>query len=161
MPANEIILPNDKVLIYGEATRVELKVGANATAAKMIPGALVIYDAAEGSVKEATTKSTGILGIIDVDGTHDIDDAYAVGDQIPILLPNEGSFVALIALANEDLIQGDKLVGGAFGTVAELAVGALGTQGDIVGLAWDTFSAAANARIVVRWCYTPGPAAAL
>lgn len=160
MPANEIVLASHKVLIYGEAARVEMKVGANATAAKMIPGALVILDTNEGEVKEAGAKAHGILGVIDVDPTHDIGDNYAVGDQIPILLPNEGSFVALIMLANEDLIQGDRLVSAANGLVAELAVAAMGSQGDIVALAWDTCSAAADTRIVARWCYTPEPAAA-
>lgn len=159
MPANEIVLPTDKVLIYGEATRVELVVGANATAAKMIPGCIVIYDAAEGAVKEAGAKANDVLGIIDVDATHDIDDTYAVGDQVPILIPNSGSFVALIFLANEDFTQGDTLVTGASGTVAEIAVAALGSQGDIVATAWKAEAGAANVRVVCRWNLCPEGAA--
>lgn len=155
MPAQEIILPTNQVLIYGDALKVEMKVGANATAAKMIPGALVILDTVENSVKEAGAKAHGILGVIDVDPTHDIDDNYEVADNIPILIPNEGTFVALIMLANEDLIQGDTLVSAANGLVAEAAIAALGSQGDIVATAWDTCSAAADTRIVARWCYCP------
>lgn len=160
MPAQEIILPTNAVLIYGEATRVEMKVGANATVAKMIPGALVILDTNENEVKEAGAKAHGILGIIDVDHEHTIGDPYdngdgSVGDNVPILIPNEGTFVALIMLANEDLIQGDVLVSAANGLVAESAIAALGSQGDIVAIAWDTCSAAADTRIVARWCYCP------
>lgn len=160
MPANQIVLATNQVVIYGEYTRTEMKVGANATAAKMIPGALVILDTNEGEVKEAGAKAHGILGIIDVDATHKIGDNYEVAENIPILLPNEGTFVALIMLASEDLIQGDRLVSAANGLVAEQAVGAMGSQGDIVGLAWDTCSAASDTRIVVRWAYTPELAAA-
>lgn len=160
MPAHIFTPPVGQVLIHGPALRVELKVGANATPAKMIPGALVIYDAAEGSVKEAGAKAHGILGVIDVDPTHDIGDNYTVGDNIPIIVPGQGCFLALILLANEDVIPGDRLVSAANGLVAEQAVGAMGGQGDVVGIAWDTSAVAADARIVVLWNYSYEPAAA-
>lgn len=99
-----ISLPLHAVLAHGKAEILEMKVGANATAAKMIPGALVILDTTENEVKEAGAKAHGILGVIDVDATHDIGDAYAVGDNIPIIVPHNGSIVALIFLANEDFI---------------------------------------------------------
>lgn len=164
MPAQEIILPNDRILIYGEATRVEMKVGVNATLAKMVPGALVILDAAEGSVMETAGKDHGILGIIDVDPTHSLGDPYddgpglltpGEGENIPILIPNEGSFVLLYSVASNNLIMGDRLVAADDGLVDELAAATMGGQGDIVGLCWDTHSAAAITAIVVRWCYTP------
>ena len=153
-------LPAHQVLIQGKAERVEVKVGANATAAKMIPGALVILDTTENEVQEAGAKAHGILGIIDVDPTHDIGDAYAVGDNISIIIPQAGCFVALTMLANEDLVQGDRLVSAANGEVAEQAVGTMGSQGDIIGLAWDTVSGAAAVRFIALWCYTPEVAAA-
>ena len=148
-------LPAHQVMVQGKAERFEMKVGANATAAKMIPGALVILDTNENEVKEAGAKAHGIFGIIDVDPTHDIGDAYAVGDNITILVPRNGSIVALIFLANEDFIQGDTLVSAANGLVAEAAVAALGSQGDIVGYAWCTESGAADKRVMVRWHLTP------
>jgi len=159
MPAQQLILPAQQVIVHGEYTRVEMQVGANATVAKMIPGAIVIYDAVENSVKEAAAKARGVLGIIDVDATHDIDDTYAVGENIPILIPNSGTFVALIFLANEDFTPGDALVTGASGTVAENAVAALGSQGDIVATAWHAEAGAANVRVVCRWNLCPEGAA--
>lgn len=154
-----LTVPAHQVMCQGEAERFEMKVGANATAAKMIPGALVILDTNENEVKEAGAKAHGILGVIDVDATHDIGDNYAVGDNIPILVPHHGSIVALIFLANEDLIMGDTLVSAANGLVAEIAVAALGSQGDIVGTAWCTESGAADKRVLVRWSLCPEGAA--
>lgn len=159
MPAQQLILPNDQVLISGECVRLEMQVGANATEAKMIPGAIVIYDAAENSVKEAAAKANDVIGVIDVDATHDIDDPYAVGENIPILIPNSGTFLALIFLANEDFTQGDTLVTGASGTVAEIAVAALGSQGDVVATAWEAEAGAANKRVICRWNLCPEGAA--
>jgi len=159
MPRN-LQLPAHAVLIYGDVLRLDLKVGANATAAKMIPGALVIYDAVEGSVKEAGAKAHGILGVIDVDPTHDIGDTYAVAATVPIIVPAPGSFLALTLLANEDVIPGDRLVSAANGVVAEQAVGAMGAQGDVIGLAWDTSAVAQDARIIVLWSPSYEPAAA-
>lgn len=165
MPAL-IQLPAAKVLIYGEATRVDMKVGDNATLAKMIPGALVILDTNEGEVKEAGAAAHGILGIIDVNHKHTIGDPYddgpgalGINEDIPILIPNQGSFVALIMLGNEDLIQGDTLVSAANGLVAEIAAAALGSQGDIIGTAWDTCSEATDTRVIVRWSLCPEGAA--
>lgn len=154
-----INLPTNQVLIYGPANRLEMKVGANATEAKMIPGAIVVYDAAEGSVKEAGAKARDVLGIIDVDPTHKIGDTYAVAENIPILVPLNGTFVALIFLANENFVPGDTLVTGASGTVAEIAVAALGSQGDVVAQAWDTESGAANVRVICKWLHCPEGAA--
>lgn len=151
MPANILTVPTNQIVVYGEVTRVEMKVGANATAAQMVPGRLVIYDAAEGSVKEAGAKAKGIIGIIDVDATHKIGDTYAVAAQIPILIPNSGTFVALWFLANENFTQGDYLVAAASGLVAEIAVGALGTQGDLVAQAWENEAGAANKLVVCKW----------
>lgn len=151
MPANALVVPSNQILVYGEYTRVEMKVGANATLAKMVPGAVVIYDAAEGSVKEAGAKAKGVLGIIDVDATHKIGDTYAIGGQVPILIPNRGTFVALWFLANEDFTQGDYLVTAANGLVAEIAVGALGTQGDIVAQAWENEAGSADKLVVCKW----------
>lgn len=154
-----ISLPLHQVLAHGECTRYEMKVGANATAAKMIPGALVVLDTTENEVKEAGAKAHGIFGVIDVDPTHDVDDAYAVGDNITIIVPNAGALVALIFLANEDFIQGDTLVSAANGLVAEIAIAALGSQGDVIGQAWCTESGAADKRVLVKWHYCPEGAA--
>lgn len=153
MPGLEV--PAHQVLVQGKAEHFEVKVGANATAAKMIPGALVILDTTLNEVKEAGAAAHGILGIIDVDATHDIGDTYAVGDNIPIIMPHAGSIVALIFLANEDFAQGDSLVSAANGLVAEAAIAALGSQGDIVGIAWCTEAGAADKRVLVQWHLCP------
>ena len=156
-----LIVPTHAIVIHGKVERVEMKVGANATPAKMLPGTLVILDTTENEVMEAGAAAHGILGIIDVDAEHDIGDPYdnglgTVGDNVPIIVPQSSAFVALRLLASEDIIQGDTLVSSTDGVVAEAAVAALGSQGDIVGMAWDTSaSVAAEVRIIVLWCYTP------
>ena len=155
-----LVVPLHQVLIQGKVERVEMKVGATATPAKMLPGTLVILDTNENEIMEAGAKAHGILGIIDVDAEHDIGDPYdngdgTVGDNVPIIVPQSGAFVALRLLANEDIIQGDTLVSAADGLVAEAAIAALGSQGDIVGIGWDTSNVATEARIIVLWCYTP------
>lgn len=154
-------LPDHRIVIAGEVIRVEMKVGDNATVAKMLPGTLVILDTTENEVKEAGAAAHGILGIIDVDSEHDIDDPYdngdgTVGDNVPIIVPQSGAFVRLRLLASENIIQGDTLVSGADGVVAEAAIATLGGQGDIVGIAWDTSAGIAEeVPIIVLWCYTP------
>jgi len=153
MPGLEV--PAHQVMCLGKAFRVEMKVGANATAAKMIPGCLVILDTTINECKEAGAAAHGILGVIDVDATHDIADAYAVGDNIPILIPYAGSILALTFLANENFAQGDSLVSAANGLVAEAAIAALGSQGDIVGIAWCTEAGAADKRVLVQWHLCP------
>jgi|GEM_PF-2790902 len=155
-----LVVPTNQVMCLGKAFRVEMKVGANATPAKMLPGFLVILDTTLDQVKEAGAKAHGILGVIDVDAEHTIGDPYdngddSVGDNVPILIPYDGSILALMFLANEDLVQGDTVVSAADGKIAEAAVAALGSQGDIVGYAWCTESGAADKRVLIRWHLTP------
>lgn len=159
-----LVVPTNQVMAQGTAERFEMKVGANATPAKMLPGTLVILDTTLNEVKEAGAKAHGILGIIDVDHEHTIGDPYdngdaSVGDNVPIIVPHSGSIVSLMFLANENFAQGDALVSAADGKVAEVAVAALGSQGDIIGNAWCTEAGAADKRVLVRWNYCPEGAA--
>lgn len=150
----------NRIVVSGQAIIVPMKVGANATAAKMVPGAWVILDTTENEVKEAGAKAHGVIGLIDTDPTHDIDDAYAVGDLIPIIIGPNGLLVMCILLANEDVIQGDVLVTAANGVTAEKAVGAMGAQGDVVAEAWDTSAVASDVKILARLKLCPELAAA-
>lgn len=146
---------SNKIQVYGTPIVVEMTVGANATAAKMVPGAFVILDTNSNEVKEAGAKAHGVIGLIDVDATHKVTDNYAVGDPIPIIVGPNGIFVMVLALANENFVQGDTLVTAANGLVAEQAIAALGSQGDVVGEAWEAWNVASDELILARLCIVP------
>lgn len=65
-------------------------VGANATVAYMIPGKLVVYDATDKEVKEASTDSSGNVGILGYEDSPlafkpaTRDTAYAAGDHVAV-----------------------------------------------------------------------------
>lgn len=65
-------------------------IGANATAAYMIPGKIVVYDTNDNEVKEASTDSSGNVGILGYEKSPILfkpatrDTAYAVGDHVAI-----------------------------------------------------------------------------
>lgn len=65
-------------------------IGANATAAYMIPGTIVVYDTNDNEVKEASTDSSGNVGILGYEKSPlafkpaTRDTAYAVGDHVAI-----------------------------------------------------------------------------
>jgi len=155
MPAQSLVKATNQIIVFGEFKKVEMKVGANATAAKMIPGTLVIRDTNDNQVKEAGAKAHGIFGVIDVDPTHGMSDNYALGENIPILVPLNGSFLMIRIAANENVTQGDTMVSAADGLIAAHAVGAMGSQGDIVGQVWETWNVAAIEHVLVKWLYTP------
>lgn len=155
MPAYLQPAVNAIVVMAPTLHRIMMKVGANATAAKMLPGTFVILDTTTNEVKEAGAAAHGVLGLIDVDATHDIDDQYAVGDPVPIITGPNGIFVMVRALANENFVQGDSLVTGADGVVAEQAIAALGSQGDLVGEAWVDWNVASEEKILAKLIIVP------
>ena len=53
-----IVKPSNQIVAAGDPLTVEMEVGANATPAKMLPGRVVIFDAADQTVKEAGAKAS-------------------------------------------------------------------------------------------------------
>jgi hypothetical protein len=150
--------PSNQVLAAGSPLRVEMEIGANATAAKMLAGSVVVFDDADQTVKEAGAKETGEVFILDVQPDELEATAYAVGDAAMIIV---GDCIAkLTLLASENVTRGDPLVTAADGKVAKQAVGAMGGQGKVVGYAWETSNVTTDAEILVHWCPSAEPAAA-
>ena len=153
-----IVKPSNQIVAAGDPLTVEMEVGANATPAKMLPGRVVIFDDVEQTVKEAGAKADGEVGFLEVDETHKTTDAYAVGDQVPVVVGD--CLAVLTLLASENVTRGDPLVTAADGKVAKQAVGAMGAQGKVVGNAWESSNVTIDAAILVHWKPSAEPAAA-
>jgi len=152
------VKPANQIVVYGDPLRTEMKVGANATAAKMLPGRIVIFDTADFEVKEAGAKATGWLGVLDVTPGKLKTDAYAVADPVMII---EGECYVLLTLkASENVTRGDKLVTAADGKVAKQAVGAMGAQGRVIGETMESSNVTTDVEILVHWNPSHEPAAA-
>ena len=150
--------PANQVLAAGNPLRVEMEIGANATAAKMLPGRVVIFDAADQTIMEAGAKADGDVFILDVDPDELEATAYAVGDQAMVIV---GECIAkLTLLASENVARGDPLVTAADGKVAKLAVGPMGGQGKVIGYAWEASNVTTDSEILVHWQPAAEPAAA-
>ena len=59
--------PSNQIVAYGDPSIVEMEIGANATAAKMLPGRVVIFDDADQTVKEAGAAAANVVGFLEVD----------------------------------------------------------------------------------------------
>jgi len=153
-----LVKPANQVVVAGKPLKVEMEIGANATAAKMLPGRLVIHDAVDGCVKEAGAKADNVLGFLDVESGEKEATNYDVGDQAMVVM---GECIAkLTLLANESVAPGDPLVAAADGKVAKQAVGAMGGQGSVIGWAMETSNVAVDAEILVHFHKSAEPAAA-
>ena len=150
--------PSNQVVAVGSPLKVEMEVGANATAAKMLPGRVVIFDDTNDSVKEAGAKADNVVGFLDVAPDKLEADNYAVGNQAMVVVGE--CVAAMTLLANENVTRGDPLVTAADGKLAKQAVGALGAQGQVVGYAWESSNVAVDAEILVHWSPSAEPAAA-
>jgi hypothetical protein len=150
--------PDNQVIAAGDPLRIEMEIGAAATAAKMLPGRVVIFDGVDQTVKEADAKADGVAGFLDVAPDKLESDAYAVGGQAMVVV---GECIAkLTLLAAENVTRGDKLVTAADGKVAKQAVGAMGAQGSVIGTAWESSNVTVDAEILVHWNPGHEPAAA-
>lgn len=89
------VKPSNRVIQGDYLGPMEMQVGDNATAAKMIAGRIVIYDALTNSVKEGgaidpsgnTAVPLGVLGFEDTTADYrpaTITTAYAVGDKVAV-----------------------------------------------------------------------------
>jgi hypothetical protein len=153
-----IVKPTTQIVAFGDPLVVEMEIGANATAAKMLPGRVVVFDDADQTVKEAGAKAASVAGFLEIAPAKKKTDAYAVGDQAQVVV---GECLAVLTLlANESVTRGDKLVTAADGKLAKQAVGAMGGQGAVVGEAWEASNVATDAEILVHWNPSAEPAAA-
>jgi hypothetical protein len=153
-----LVKPANQIIASGDPLAVEMQIGANATVAKMLPGRLVIFDDVDQTVKEAGAKAVGEVGVLDVVASKLKTDAYAVGNQAPVIIGE--CLLLLTLLANENVTRGDALVSAADGKVAKLAVGAMGSQGKVIGYTWESSNVTSDAEILVHWCPSAEPAAA-
>jgi hypothetical protein len=144
-----IVKPANQIVAFCEPLTVEMEIGANAIAAKMLPGRVVIFDDVDQTVKEAGAKAASVAGFLEVAPAKKKTDAYAVGDQAQVVV---GECLAVLTLlANESVTRGDKLVTAADGKLAKQAVGAMGGQGAVVAEAWESSNVATDAEILVHW----------
>ena len=144
-----IVKPSNQIVAAGDPLTVEMEVGANATAAKMLPGRVVVFDDVDQTVKEAGAKADGEVGFLEVDGTHKKTDAYAVGDQAPVVF---GECLAVLTLlASENVTRGDPWLQLLMAKLAKQAVGAMGAQGKVVCYAWESSNVTTDAEILVHW----------
>jgi hypothetical protein len=153
-----LVKPDNQILVAGNPTILEMEVGANATAAKMLPGNLVIFDTVNYAVKEAGAKAQNVVGILDVAPDKLKATPYAVGDQCKVIVSD--CIAKLRLKASENVTMGDRLVAAADGQVAKQAVGAMGAQGSVIGWALESSNVTVVAEILVRYDPSAEPAAA-
>jgi hypothetical protein len=154
-----IVKPSNQVLALDLGSRVvEMKVGATATAAQMVPGRAVIFDNVDQTIKEAGAKAKQIVGVLEVDPAKTKTTAYAVGDMAKVIV---GHFLAAVTLlASENVTRGDSLVTAASGKFAKQAVGAMGAQGGVVGKSYESSNVTVDATILVEISTSGADAAA-
>ena len=144
-----IVKPSNQIVAAGDPLTIEMEVGAAATPADMLPGRVVIFDAVDQTVKESGAKASVECGVLDVVADKQVTEAYAVGDQVPVIFGE--CICVLTLLASENVTRGDPLVTAANGKVAKLAVGAMGAQGRVIGYAWESSNVTTDAKIQVHW----------
>ncbi|WNZ28452.1 MAG: hypothetical protein IAX21_07225 [Candidatus Bathyarchaeota archaeon] len=153
-----VVKPSNQIVAYGDPLMVEMEIGANATAAEMKAGRVIIFDDADQTVKESGAAAANVVGFLEVDPAKTKSTAYAVGDQAKVVI---GECLAVLTLlANESVTRGDALVTAANGKLAKQAVGAMGAQGQVVAYAWESSNVAQDAEILVHWKPSGEPAAA-
>ena len=153
-----VVKPSNQIVAYGEPLAVEMEIGANATAAKMLAGRVVIFDDVDQTVKEAGAAAVNVVGFLEVDPAKTKTDNYEVGDQAKVVI---GECLAVLTLlASESVTRGDPLVTAADGKLAKQAVGAMGAQGSVVAYAWESSNVTVDAEILVHWKPSAEPAAA-
>ena len=153
-----VVKPSNQIIAHGDPLMVEMEIGANATAAEMKAGRVVIFDDADQTVKESGAAAANVVGFLEVDPAKTKSTAYAVGDQAKVVIGD--CLAVLTLLANESVTRGDALVTAANGKLAKQAVGAMGAQGQVVAYAWESSNVAQDAEILVHWKPSGEPAAA-
>lgn len=142
-----LVKPTNSVLVQGPHQIIEMKVGANATAAKMLPKRCVIYDAADGDVKEASV-NTKVIGVLMEQPDQALTYAYAVAD--PARVVTKGLVMCDYASGAAGCTPGDLLIPTADGKVY---VFSLCTDASLViGKAMTTVAAAGPDTVIVELC---------
>lgn len=150
--------PANQIIAFGDPMEVEMEIGANATEVKMLPGRVLIFDSADQTVKESGAKADNIVGVLDIAPDKKKTDNYTRGQQAKIIV---GDCLALgTLLASENVTRGDRLVSAADGKLAKLAVGAMGAQGSVIGIAYESSNVTVDAEILYWFHPSRGPAAA-
>jgi hypothetical protein len=127
-----LVIPTNSVLAEGNPHIVEMEVGAAATAAKMLAGRCVIYDAIDGNVKEAGADSAAFIGVLMEQPDELEETAYAVGDQCKVIIGGPCIVKCLFASAATGCTPGDQI-----GCAADGKVKAYNT-GSVMGKAMTT-----------------------
>ena len=125
-----LVKPANSVLVQGPHMIIEMKVGANATVAKMLPKRVVIYDAVDGAVKESGDASAAAIGVLMETPDGSLTAVPAVGDSCRVVLAGQGGIVlCTFASAAAGCTPGQKLVPAADGKVKASAAAADVTLG--------------------------------
>jgi hypothetical protein len=144
-PANTVIVEDNGLVIE------EFEVGANATEADMIPGTWVIPDTVEDNVKESSAKAHGLIGLLMEMPDMALTDHYTRGSNCRVITGGNGKVMVRRVASAGQIDPETPLVTGANGTTDKQAVGAAGTQGDIVGFGSVTLTdSTAIANVVIR-----------
>jgi hypothetical protein len=120
---------NDVVQAFTRSPE-QLKIGANATAAKMLPGIFVVFDTNDYSVKEcgAAGAAIGVLGYGECSAEYKPETqttAYAVGDMVPVY-NGPGRVYAYVT---ETIVKGEPLVLAADGKLSKAAAITIAASG--------------------------------
>jgi hypothetical protein len=123
-----LVIPTNSVLAEGTPHIIEVEIGANATAAKMLAGRVVIHDTNDGDVKEAGADATTFMGILMEQPDELEATAYAVGDQAKVIIGGPCVVKLCFASAAAGATPGDKIGVAADGKVKAYNAGiCLGT----------------------------------
>lgn len=100
-PANSIIAS-----CVGEPAIHPYEIGANATAAQMIAGRVVVFDATDYTVKEASSGDADAIGVLKEDSEELEATAYAVGDDVEVIHGPSGIILKLTLTSGETAVRG-------------------------------------------------------
>lgn len=134
MAGQDLTHPNNTILISGSPAIREYEIGANATAAKMIPGCIVILDTIAGNIKEGGDKADGVLGVLMEKPNGLLTDYYARGEQARVIVGGDCDVLVTMKTNGGSATEGTPICCAANGQAEIKAVGALGAQGDTVGI---------------------------
>jgi hypothetical protein len=142
--------PTNKVCQNGGGLDTEqLKVGANATAAKMLPGIVVIRDSNDYSVKEWSSGGY-MIGYLSYENSpkkpETIDSAYAVGDLVGVEIGANRRQLARLAIS-QTIVKGQPLT---VTTDGYLAAATVGTDDIVADAEESVTTTSSTAKIWVR-----------
>ena len=152
MPA-ALVLPTNSFIVSFESIAIrEYIVGANATAAEMLPGSQVIYDTTADAIKEGGDEADNVIGILMEKPNELITTAYAVGDVARVIVGGVNVILAVReATSGGATTPGTPMVAAADGLLKIMAVGTIGAQGMIIGVAQEIHSDVGSiARVMMK-----------